>query len=89
MAQTKPKDKPQDTTEAAAAMPAKATKPAGAKPAKPVKVPRVKKKQIKSANRARFLQKMPKGGVAIEIGVWRGEFSRQILDVIEPKKYPS
>lgn len=48
--------------------------------------PRGKKKQIKSMNRARFLQKMPKGGVAIEIGVWRGEFSRKILDALEPKK---
>ncbi|SMY09098.1 class I SAM-dependent methyltransferase [Flavimaricola marinus] len=53
---------------------------------KSAKKPRGKKKQIKSMNRARFLQKMPKGGVAIEIGVWRGEFSRKILDALEPKK---
>jgi hypothetical protein len=88
MAQTKLKDTSQDKgpdkAQDPAAKPGKTVKLA--KAAKPVKVPRVKKKQIKSANRARFLQKMPKGGVAIEIGVWRGEFSRQILDVIEPKK---
>lgn len=48
------------------------------------KVPLVKKKEIKSANRAQFLHRMPKGGLAIEIGVWRGEFSRQILDTLAP-----
>jgi hypothetical protein len=54
--------------------------------AKTTKKPLVKKKEIKSANRALFLQRMRKGGLAIEIGVWRGEFSRKILDVLEPTK---
>lgn len=54
--------------------------------AKAGRKPLAKKKQIKSENRAQFLQKMPKGGLAIEIGVWRGEFSRKILEVLEPKK---
>lgn len=71
MAQTKVKEKPQKGS---------------AKSDKSEKKPRGKKKQIKSMNRARFLNKMPKGGVAIEIGVWRGEFSRKILDALEPKK---
>lgn len=53
--------------------------------AKTAKKPLAKKKEIKSANRSQFLQRMPKGGMAIEIGVWRGEFSRRILDILEPE----
>jgi hypothetical protein len=44
------------------------------------------RKAIKRVRRAQFLGKMPKGGLAIEIGVWRGEFSRKILDTIQPEK---
>lgn len=29
---------------------------------------------------------MPKGGVAAEIGVWEGQFSRRILEVCEPRE---
>ena len=50
------------------------------------KAKRASKKAIKRVKRAQFLNKMPKGGVAIEIGVWRGEFSRKILEAIQPKK---
>ena len=57
-----------------------------AKAARPVKPERVSKKELKSQNRLRFLRKMPRGGLAIEIGVWRGEFSRGILDELKPAK---
>ncbi len=33
-----------------------------------------------------FLGRLPTGGVAIEIGVWHGDFSRTILDLIKPEK---
>lgn len=42
------------------------------------------KKHRKFVKRQRFLGQFCKGGLAAEIGVWRGEFSRQILDIIEP-----
>ncbi|QGM22381.1 hypothetical protein GJ672_09030 [Spiribacter sp. 2438] len=32
------------------------------------------------------LRKMPKGSVCAEIGVWKGQFSRSILDVTDPKE---
>lgn len=38
----------------------------------------------KSVIRRRFLQKLPKGGLAVEIGVWQGEFSTEILELIAP-----
>jgi len=47
---------------------------------------RKKKKQIKADIRRSMLQKMPKGGVCIEVGVWRGEFTRMILNQLQPKK---
>ena len=72
MAQTKLKEKPQA---APAEGKAKAKKPT-----------RAAKKALKREKRARFLNRMPKGGVAIEIGVWRGEFSREILKALEPAK---
>lgn len=36
--------------------------------------------------RQKLLEQMPKFGVAAEIGVWRGVFSRQILDVTSPRR---
>lgn len=36
--------------------------------------------------RRKFLQRLPKGGVAVEIGVWQGEFSPTILELIVPEK---
>lgn len=33
-----------------------------------------------------FLGRLPTGGVAIEIGVWHGDFSGTILDLIKPEK---
>lgn len=38
-----------------------------------------------SAARKAVLSMMPKNAVGIEIGVWKGEFSGQILKVAEPK----
>lgn len=37
-------------------------------------------------DRAAFLERMPKGGVAVEIGVASGRFSRMICDIAAPEK---
>lgn len=42
------------------------------------------RKNNKDAIRRKFLTRLPKGGIAIEIGVWRGEFSPVILEIIQP-----
>ena len=34
--------------------------------------------------RSELLSRMPKGGICAEIGVWRGNFSRQILEATRP-----
>ena len=36
--------------------------------------------------RQEFLENMPKGKICVEVGVAEGEFSRQILDIMKPKK---
>lgn len=36
--------------------------------------------------RRRLLDNLPKNGVGVEVGVWRGDFSARILDVARPKK---
>lgn len=36
--------------------------------------------------RRAMLQTMPKGGTVVEIGVWRGEFSRMLLNQLQPDK---
>jgi predicted O-methyltransferase YrrM len=36
--------------------------------------------------RVRLLQRLPKGGVCAEIGVWRGDFSARILEVARPAR---
>lgn len=33
-----------------------------------------------------LLNKMPKGSVCAEIGAWKGDFTRKILDKVKPKK---
>ena len=38
------------------------------------------------ANRRMLLERMPTGSICAEVGVDRGDFSRQILDVVKPKK---
>ncbi len=52
------------------------------------KTPAQKKKRrvSKDVVRRKFLQKLPSGGLAVEIGVWQGEFSPQIMRLIEPDK---
>lgn len=44
------------------------------------------KKARKDDIRRRMLRSMPKGGTVVEIGVWRGEFSKTILKVLEPAR---
>ncbi|MCX8952557.1 DUF1194 domain-containing protein [Ruegeria sp. NA] len=45
-----------------------------------------KRKNTKDAIRRTFLTRLPKGGVAVEIGVWQGEFSPTILKLLEPSQ---
>lgn len=42
------------------------------------------KRKAKDAIRRTFLSRLPKGGIAVEIGVWHAEFSPTILELIEP-----
>ncbi|MBT8409527.1 MAG: class I SAM-dependent methyltransferase [Alphaproteobacteria bacterium] len=44
------------------------------------------RKASKELVRRTLLSRLPKGGIAIEIGVWHGDFSSTILELIEPKK---
>jgi hypothetical protein len=41
---------------------------------------------IKKNPREELLKKMPKNSVCAEIGVWKGGFSEQIFDVVQPSK---
>ncbi|MEM8630576.1 MAG: class I SAM-dependent methyltransferase [Pseudomonadota bacterium] len=43
-------------------------------------------RQTKAIVRRRFLGRMPKGGLVVEIGVWKGEFSRALLNILKPEK---
>jgi hypothetical protein len=36
--------------------------------------------------RRRLLESLPKGGVCVEVGVWKGDFSARILEVAKPRK---
>lgn len=36
--------------------------------------------------RRRLLEALPKGGEAAEIGVWKGDFSAAILNIVQPRK---
>lgn len=42
------------------------------------------KRMIMPDARAQLLNRMPKGAVCAEIGVWKGDFSRRIFDVTKP-----
>ena len=44
------------------------------------------KEIVAGTPRRRLLKMMPKGSVCAEIGVWKGEFSREIVEVVNPKK---
>ncbi|WP_322888976.1 MULTISPECIES: class I SAM-dependent methyltransferase [unclassified Yoonia] len=48
--------------------------------------PKKARRMSKDTVRRKFLQKLPKGGVAVEIGVWQGEFSATIIELIAPEK---
>ncbi|MEM6659098.1 MAG: class I SAM-dependent methyltransferase [Pseudomonadota bacterium] len=54
--------------------------------AKPKSDKATKRKNTKNAIRRTFLSRLPKGGVAVEIGVWQGEFSPTILKLLEPSQ---
>lgn len=41
-------------------------------------------KSKREENRGRLLAQMPKGGIAAEIGVWKGHFSQRILEICAP-----
>ncbi len=41
---------------------------------------------IAGSPRIRLLKLMPKGSVCAEIGVWKGEFSREILKIVRPER---
>ena len=58
--------------------------PGGQQKPKPEKTN--KRKNSKEAIRRTFLSRLPKGGIAVEIGVWQGEFSPTILKLIEPSQ---
>ncbi|MEM0949906.1 MAG: class I SAM-dependent methyltransferase [Pseudomonadota bacterium] len=51
---------------------------------------RAERKAERAANKAKvrdtFLKRLNRGGVAVEIGVWHGEFSEKILELIAPEK---
>ncbi len=38
----------------------------------------------RGTRRLQLLERMPKGGIAAEIGVWEGRFSERILDIVRP-----
>ncbi len=48
--------------------------------------PKKARRFSKDTIRRKFLQKLPNGGVAVEIGVWQGVFSTTILELIQPEK---
>ena len=43
--------------------------------------------KTKIAQRKDFLQHLPKNGVGVEIGVFKGEFSKDIVEVTKPKRF--
>lgn len=47
---------------------------------------RKKNKEGKLKFRRDMLQAMPKGGTAVEIGVWKGVFSQMLLNQLRPEK---
>jgi hypothetical protein len=52
----------------------------------PEEQPKKARRMSKASVRRKFLEKLPKGGIAVEIGVWQGEFSPTILELITPEK---
>lgn len=56
----------------------------GEKPDTPKKKKKGARRASKEAIRRTLLSRLPKGGLAIEIGVWHGDFSSTILELIQP-----
>jgi hypothetical protein len=52
----------------------------------PEEAPKKARRISKDAVRRKFLQKLPNGGIAVEIGVWQGEFSSTIIELMAPDK---
>ena len=48
--------------------------------------PRMKIKLRPASKRRFLLEKMPKNSICMEIGVYEGDFSQQILKIVKPKK---
>ena len=44
------------------------------------------RKYIYRAPKAKLLKLMPKNSICAEIGVWKGDFSKRILNTVKPKK---
>ena len=43
-------------------------------------------KAVSTHNRESIIARLPKGSRGVEVGVWKGDFSREILDAITPSK---
>lgn len=44
------------------------------------------KKETKAKIRRAMLSRMPKGGICAEVGVWKGDFTRMLLNQLQPEK---
>ena len=40
----------------------------------------------KNRNRSKFLEILPKNSVGVELGVFKGDFSKKILEIVQPEK---
>lgn len=51
-----------------------------------IKNRRKQNQDIKAQVRRQILRRLPKGGLCAEVGVWRGDFTRMILNQVVPDK---
>ena len=56
----------------------------------PAHAPTIPQQQLDGAvllnDRIAMLHRLPKGGVICELGTWRGDFARAILDIVQPSE---
>lgn len=45
-----------------------------------------RKKNLTKNDRTFLLELMPKNSICAELGVWKGEFSKEILEIVKPKE---